>query len=62
MPAHRYTLYANCRHGNMDVTDQVTQEQVTLPLHSHMPIEKAERVVAGLKAFVTHRARSAVPA
>ncbi len=59
MPAHRYSFYAHCRHGNMDVTDRVTQEQVTLPLHSHMPIEKAQRVAESLKVFVARRRRVA---
>lgn len=62
MAAHRYSFYKNCRHGDMEVTDQVVQEQVTLPLHSHMPIEKAQRVVDGIRAFAAHKARAHVPA
>ena len=36
MPAHRYSLYAGCRHGDLTVTDRVSSEIVTLPLHSFM--------------------------
>ncbi|HLG68808.1 MAG TPA: DegT/DnrJ/EryC1/StrS family aminotransferase [Chloroflexota bacterium] len=62
MAAHNYTFYKECRHGDMEVTNQVVQQQLTLPLHSHMPIEKAERVVSGIKAFVAHKARAHVAA
>jgi dTDP-4-amino-4,6-dideoxygalactose transaminase len=36
MPAHRYSLYESCRRGDLTVTDRVSSEIVTLPLHSFM--------------------------
>jgi dTDP-4-amino-4,6-dideoxygalactose transaminase len=52
LPAHQFSFYASSRRGPLPVTDQVTQEVVTLPLHSHMPRELAERVVEGVREFV----------
>jgi dTDP-4-amino-4,6-dideoxygalactose transaminase len=62
MAAHRYSFYESCRRGSMDVTERVSQEVVTLPLHSHMPREKAERVIEGIRAFVKERSKAAAVA
>jgi dTDP-4-amino-4,6-dideoxygalactose transaminase len=55
MPAHRYSFFGSCRHGPMPVTDRVCTEQITLPLHSHMAPDKVDRVVEGIRAFVSLR-------
>jgi dTDP-4-amino-4,6-dideoxygalactose transaminase len=55
LPAHRFTFYANAPRGPLPVTDQVVEEVVTLPLHSHMPREKAERVIDGVTEFVKNQ-------
>jgi dTDP-4-amino-4,6-dideoxygalactose transaminase len=52
LPAHQFTFYASSPRGPLPVTEQVTQEVVTLPLWSHMPREKAERVVDAVRSFV----------
>jgi len=36
MPAHEYSLYKDCPRGNLSVTERVSAEIVTLPLHSFM--------------------------
>jgi dTDP-4-amino-4,6-dideoxygalactose transaminase len=36
MPAHRYSLYEACHRGDLSVTEAVSSEIVTLPLHSFM--------------------------
>jgi dTDP-4-amino-4,6-dideoxygalactose transaminase len=36
MPAHRYSLYESCDRGDLSVTEEVSSEIVTLPLHSFM--------------------------
>jgi len=51
MPVHKHTHFAACRRGEMDITDRVTQEVVTLPLHSNMKPEFVERVVKGVVDF-----------
>jgi dTDP-4-amino-4,6-dideoxygalactose transaminase len=57
MAAHRYTFYRDCRREELPVTEQLAQEVVTLPLHSHMPLEKAQRVVAAVQSFARERTR-----
>jgi dTDP-4-amino-4,6-dideoxygalactose transaminase len=52
LPAHKFSFYASSPRGPLPVTEQVCQEVVTLPLHSHMPRELAERVVEGVRDFV----------
>jgi dTDP-4-amino-4,6-dideoxygalactose transaminase len=51
IPVHKHTWFANARHGDMTVTERATQEVVTLPLHSNMKPEFAERVIEGVRSF-----------
>ena len=57
LPAHRFSFYASAPHGPLPVTEQVVEEVVTLPLHSHMPRELAQRVIDGVTDFVQQRQR-----
>lgn len=59
LPAHRFTFYASSPRGPLPVTERVVEEVVTLPLHSHMPRESAERVIDGIQSFVSLRRRAA---
>lgn len=51
IPVHKHAYFAGCRRGDMSVTDRVTQEVVTLPLHSNMKSKFVERVIDGVTAF-----------
>lgn len=51
IPVHRHTHFADCRTGSLDVTEQVVDEVVTLPLHSNMKPEHVERVIAGIREY-----------
>ncbi len=50
-PGHWFTLLENCRRGNLDVTERVGREVVSLPLHSAMERESLDRVIEGVRAF-----------
>lgn len=51
VPVHLHTYFSGARRGDMSVTDRVTQEVVTLPLHSNMKQEFVERVIACGSSF-----------
>lgn len=51
VPVHKHNYFAGARHGDMSVTDRVTQEVTTLPLHSNMKPEFVERVIDGVTSF-----------
>jgi dTDP-4-amino-4,6-dideoxygalactose transaminase len=51
MPAHSYSYYRGCRRGDMTVTEQVSSQILTLPLHSEMRTETVERICAEVNAF-----------
>jgi dTDP-4-amino-4,6-dideoxygalactose transaminase len=59
MAAHRFSFYSSSPRGPLPVTERVVEEVVTLPLHSHMPRESAERVIAAIRGFVKMRSRAA---
>jgi dTDP-4-amino-4,6-dideoxygalactose transaminase len=50
-PGHWFTLFKNCRHGDLSVTDRVGNEILSLPLHSCMAAETLERVASGVASF-----------
>jgi dTDP-4-amino-4,6-dideoxygalactose transaminase len=49
--AHEFSFYADSRRGELPVTDQVTQQVLTLPLHPYMDGRTLERVVSGVRSF-----------
>jgi dTDP-4-amino-4,6-dideoxygalactose transaminase len=51
LPVHEHTYFADCRRGDMTVTERVASEVVTLPLHSNMRPEFVERVIEGVCSF-----------
>lgn len=50
-PGHWFTLFKNCRRGNLSVTERVGSEIVTLPLHSMMIEGDVERVVDAVTSY-----------
>jgi len=53
IPVHKHQQFANCRFGDMTVTDRVVEEVLTLPLHSCMLPEYVERVIDGVRGFLS---------
>jgi dTDP-4-amino-4,6-dideoxygalactose transaminase len=49
--AHNFSFYKNCRRGDLSVTDRVTQEVLTLPLHPYMDHGTLDRVSAAVRSF-----------
>lgn len=50
-PGHWFTLFKDCRKGDLSVTDRVGQEIVSLPLHSSMSREVLDRVIDSIISF-----------
>jgi dTDP-4-amino-4,6-dideoxygalactose transaminase len=50
-PGHWFTLLKNCRRGNLEVTECVGKEVVSLPLHSAMEMETLDRVIDAVQSF-----------
>lgn len=51
VPVHKHTFYCDSRTGDMEVTDRITEQVITLPLHSNMKPEFVERVIDGVTSF-----------
>jgi dTDP-4-amino-4,6-dideoxygalactose transaminase len=49
LPAQNFTYLKGFRRGDLDVTERVTREIVTLPLHTHMTATTIERVVRAIR-------------
>lgn len=43
-PGHWFSLWKDCRAGDLSVTDSVGKEILSLPLHSRMPLETVDAV------------------
>jgi dTDP-4-amino-4,6-dideoxygalactose transaminase len=50
-PGHWFTLFQNCRRGDLTVTDRVGKQIVSLPLHSSMPTETLDHVIEAVQTF-----------
>lgn len=51
MGVHTFSQYAGARRGALRVTEQVSEEVITLPLWSFMPEQARDRVVEGVRSF-----------
>lgn len=51
IPVHKHSYFSSARRNDMTVTEKVTQEVVTLPLHSNMKPAFVERVIEGVVSF-----------
>lgn len=54
MPAHSYSFYRECRRGDLSVTERVSSQIVTLPLHSEMAPGTVERIAGSVRDFYGH--------
>lgn len=50
-PGHWFTLFKDCRKGDLSVTDKVGREIVSLPLHSRMTEEILSRIAIAVADF-----------
>ncbi len=50
-PGHRFTLFKDCRAGDLSVTERVSREIVTIPLHSFMSPTNRDRVIQAVRSF-----------
>ncbi|MBW2148405.1 MAG: DegT/DnrJ/EryC1/StrS family aminotransferase [Deltaproteobacteria bacterium] len=53
LPSHRFTFYSNARRSDMSVTERVSREIMTLPLHSGMKTETVEHVARVISEVLT---------
>ena len=49
--AHDFSFYAQCRRADLGVTESVTEQVITLPLHSYMSEATLERVASAVRSF-----------
>ncbi|WP_380170369.1 DegT/DnrJ/EryC1/StrS family aminotransferase [Kineococcus sp. DHX-1] len=49
--AHGYSFYADARRGDLSVTEEASEQVLTLPLHPYMEKETLDRVVDGVRSF-----------
>lgn len=51
IPVHRHTFFKDSIVGNMDITNKVVKEIITIPLHSKMKNEYVSRVINSITNF-----------
>jgi dTDP-4-amino-4,6-dideoxygalactose transaminase len=50
-PGHWFSLWKDCKAGDLAVTDRVAKEILSLPLHSKMPLSVVEEVANKVRAY-----------
>lgn len=51
LPTHKHTYFSDCRRGDMSVTEKVSKEILTLPLHSLMDKEHLDKIITTVLEF-----------
>lgn len=51
IPVHKHAFFKNSKRGNMEITEEVVEQVLTLPLHSEMKNEFVKRVIDGVTGF-----------
>jgi dTDP-4-amino-4,6-dideoxygalactose transaminase len=49
--AHEFSFYRDSRRGDLSVTDEASQQVLTLPLHPYMDRADLDRVIEGIRSF-----------
>ncbi|OYY66808.1 MAG: aminotransferase DegT [Burkholderiales bacterium 28-67-8] len=50
-PGHWFTLWKDCKAGDLSVTDRVGKEILSLPLHSKMPLDTVRLVASKVRQY-----------
>lgn len=53
-PGHWFELFKDCKSGDLDVTDEIAHQIVSLPLHSKMLEEDLIKITSKIKEFFTN--------
>jgi dTDP-4-amino-4,6-dideoxygalactose transaminase len=51
IPGHKFTFLRECRRGDLSATERVSEEVLTLPLHSYMEPSLVERIANSIIEF-----------
>jgi dTDP-4-amino-4,6-dideoxygalactose transaminase len=51
IPVHKHSNFKECKKDDMVITEKITDEVLTLPLHSNMKKEFVDRVIKGVTGF-----------
>lgn len=50
-PGHAFSLFKECRHGDLSVTERIGNQVLSLPLHSMMSLETANHITRNIQDF-----------
>ena len=50
-PAHNFSYFAHVKHDDLEITEKISHEILTIPLHSNMSLENETRVIDGILSF-----------
>jgi dTDP-4-amino-4,6-dideoxygalactose transaminase len=59
-PAHWFTMFRDCRKGDLSVTDRVGKEIVSLPFHSNMNEATQTRVIEMVRSYFAGKSSTCV--
>ena len=50
-PGHKFTLFSECRRGDLTVTNKIGNEIVTIPLYKDLEDRDVEHIIKTINAF-----------
>ena len=51
IPVHKHKYFQDCKKSKMNVTEKITKEVLTLPLHSNMKEDFINRIIHGVTSY-----------
>lgn len=50
-PGHKFSFFKNCRKGSLKVTDKISSEILSIPLHSNMKSKDIQKIINLIRSF-----------
>ena len=57
-PAHKFSYFSDVKCGDLEITEKISSEILTIPLHSNMKNEYVERIIDSITEFYRNQSNA----
>ena len=50
-PGHKFSLLSDTKRGDLSITEEISQQIISLPLHSGMSVNDLDHIIESIKSF-----------
>jgi dTDP-4-amino-4,6-dideoxygalactose transaminase len=48
---HKFSFFRDCRHGSLEITELISEQILSLPLHSNMDDNDINKIIKTIQSF-----------